>query len=67
MFVMMGRAMLGGIALSASQVFSVRQRTSIDSTSISNVVAEISALIQEQQGGAEVHKLIQQIAGKCRR
>jgi len=56
---------LGGIALSAPHVFSSRQRTSVDSMSVSSVVAEISALIQEQQGGAEVHKLMQQIAAKA--
>jgi len=62
---MTGRVVLGGIALSASHVFSVRQKMSVDSTSVSSVVAEISALIQEQQGGAEVHKLMQQIAAKA--
>jgi len=65
MSVMTSRVVLGGLALGASHVFSVRQRMSLDSTSVSSVVAEISALIQDQQGGAEVHKLIQQIAEKA--
>jgi len=62
---MTGRVVLGGIALSASHVFSNRQKMSLDSASVSSVVAEIGALIQEQQGGTEVQKLIQQIAERA--
>lgn len=59
---MASRVVLGSIALSASHVLSVRQRASVDISSVSRAVAEISTLIQEQQGSTEVEKLIQQIA-----